>query len=79
MSETQLKLYKMVTDYWFNNKTEPGREMKHLSLITMLKKIVNHPILLLKNDQNDDHNDELTTNIVSLLRPLGKITLIQFT
>uniref|UniRef100_A0A146LH21 DNA repair and recombination protein RAD54-like n=1 Tax=Lygus hesperus TaxID=30085 RepID=A0A146LH21_LYGHE len=70
-SELQKKLYSTAVKYWTERMDELGdREMpRHLSVITALKKICNHPFLL--NSPADD-------DLESLAKILGDETRAQF-
>ncbi|XP_029033469.1 DNA repair and recombination protein RAD54B-like isoform X1 [Osmia bicornis bicornis] len=85
LSKEQEKLYSLVTDTWFNKSILPNNNIPHLTVITTLKKICNHPKLFY-NDKNEFlHNDlknlSRTPNInnytnMSKTEYCGKISLV---
>lgn len=55
LSDEQEHLYSQVTDAWFNKTVLPNNSIPHLTVITILKKICNHPDLFY-NEKNDFTN-----------------------
>ncbi|KAL2715707.1 DNA repair and recombination protein RAD54B-like isoform X1 [Vespula squamosa] len=51
LSEKQKALYSLVIDTWFDN-TISEKKATHLTIITALKKICNHPVLFTKDKDN---------------------------
>ncbi|XP_053981198.1 DNA repair and recombination protein RAD54B-like [Hylaeus volcanicus] len=60
LSDEQEHLYSHVTDAWFNRTVLPNNNISHLTVITILKKICNHPDLFYK-ESNDFLHDDLKT------------------
>ncbi|KOC70712.1 DNA repair and recombination protein RAD54B [Habropoda laboriosa] len=82
LSNEQESLYSHVTDIWFN-KSILNNSVPHLTIITTLKKICNHPELFYneKNEflQSDFKNSSKISNIkdVSKKSYCGKISVVQ--
>ncbi|XP_012135180.2 DNA repair and recombination protein RAD54B isoform X1 [Megachile rotundata] len=84
LSDEQEKLYSLVTDTWFNKSVLPNSNVPHLTVITTLKKICNHPKLFY-NEKNEFWNNSAinlngTTNIckyTSREQYCGKISVVQ--
>ncbi|KZC14747.1 DNA repair and recombination protein RAD54B, partial [Dufourea novaeangliae] len=74
LSDEQEDLYRRITDAWFNRTVLPGNGISHLTVITMLKKICNHPDLFY-NEKNDLlPNDFTNTNRNSYRKNCGNIS-----
>ncbi|XP_043263814.1 DNA repair and recombination protein RAD54B-like, partial [Colletes gigas] len=84
LSNEQERLYSLVTDAWFNTTALPNNSIPHLTVITVLKKICNHPDLFY-NEKNDFlHN--VNVNKISQIKNsvstsknayCGKISVVQ--
>ncbi|CAL7942975.1 unnamed protein product [Xylocopa violacea] len=83
LSNEQENLYSRITDLWFENSVQSNGSIPHLTIITALKKICNHPELFY-NDNNDLlHNDLKRSNKTSGIKNItqhaycGKISIVQ--
>ncbi|XP_033331426.2 DNA repair and recombination protein RAD54B [Megalopta genalis] len=69
LSDEQKDLYTRVTDAWLDKTGFPTNAVPHLTVITMLKKICNHPDLFY-----NEKNDLLTNDIKNAKRNVSKST-----
>lgn len=83
LSSKQKELYSLVTDTWFNRIVTQDKNIAHLTIITALKKICNHPSLF-TNDKGNALYDALPKTIYTqkkydenFTRYCGKITVVQ--
>ncbi|XP_078039953.1 DNA repair and recombination protein RAD54B isoform X2 [Augochlora pura] len=78
LSDEQKDLYTRVTNAWFDKTGLPTNAVPHLTVITMLKKICNHPDLFY-----NEKNDWLTNNFKNIKRNVpkstysGKVSVVQ--
>ncbi|KAL6260447.1 hypothetical protein P5V15_007972 [Pogonomyrmex californicus] len=84
LSDKQKDLYSLVTDVWFNKICIEDKSNIHLTIITALKKICNHPNLFLNNKENTLYNALLKTSCISQMKYdenftkyCGKVTILQ--
>ncbi|KAK2582718.1 hypothetical protein KPH14_004988 [Odynerus spinipes] len=85
LSESQKKLYSLVTDTWFDNTIIPDKRIMPFTIITALKKICNHPALFIKDKDNFLNNNsmflQLAKHVTALgndeMKYSGKITVIR--
>ncbi|XP_031835821.1 DNA repair and recombination protein RAD54B [Nomia melanderi] len=86
LSDEQENLYVRVTDAWFDKSGLPISTMPHLTIITMLKKICNHPDLfysekndLLLNDLTNVKRNDYKKGYDNILKKAysGKISVVQ--
>ena len=83
LSNEQEDLYSRVTDSWFNKTVLPNNSIPHLTIITALKKICNHPELF-NNDKAEFLNiDTKAINKIPNIKDVrkktycGKISIVQ--
>ncbi|XP_025152483.1 DNA repair and recombination protein RAD54B isoform X1 [Harpegnathos saltator] len=82
LSSKQEDLYSLVTDAWFDRIFTQDKTITHLTIITALKKICNHPSLF-TNDKGGVLYDALSTRVTptkhdeNFTRYCGKITIVQ--
>ncbi|KAL4091467.1 hypothetical protein QTP88_026155 [Uroleucon formosanum] len=85
MAPIQCSLYEETVSYWENRVQEFGLStISHFSVITMLKKVCNHPELILNNHNNSDTtektlNQHLNRTITfkhSLIESSGKLIVV---
>ncbi|XP_043509050.1 DNA repair and recombination protein RAD54B-like isoform X1 [Frieseomelitta varia] len=83
LSNEQEDLYSRVTDSWFNKTVLPNNSIPHLTIITALKKICNHPELF-NNEKTEFLNiDTKATNKIPNIKDVtkktycGKISIVQ--
>ncbi|XP_022183703.1 DNA repair and recombination protein RAD54B-like [Myzus persicae] len=85
MAPIQSRLYEETVSYWENRVQEFGLStISHFSVITMLKKVCNHPELILNNHNNSDTTEETliqhlnhTINLKhSLIESSGKLIVV---
>lgn len=68
LSDEQESLYSRVTDAWFNRTVLPNNSVPHLTVITVLKKICNHPELFYKEKNEFWQNDTPNATGVSCMK-----------
>lgn len=84
LSEKQKNLYSFVIDTWFDN-TISEKKPTHLTIITALKKICNHPVLFTKDKDNFLNNNPAFLQLIKNDNSLnsneteycGKITIVR--
>lgn len=84
LSEKQKVLYSLITDAWFNKICLEDKSNMHLSIVTALKKICNHPNLFINEKGNALYNSLSKALCMSQIKPdenfieyCGKITILQ--
>lgn len=82
LSSKQQELYSLVTDAWFNKLCTQDKSVMHLSIITALKKICNHPNLFINDKENALHDILSKTTIraqqdENFIEYCGKVTIVQ--
>jgi len=81
LSNSQRDLYVRITDAWFNKICMQDKSNMHLSVINALKKICNHPNLLVNDKENSQCLLPETTKQKAqddnFSRYCGKITVVQ--
>ncbi|XP_076685575.1 DNA repair and recombination protein RAD54B isoform X2 [Andrena cerasifolii] len=68
LSHEQESLYSRVTDAWFNRTALPNNSVPHLTVITVLKKICNHPELFYKDKSEFWRNDTPNATGISCMK-----------
>ncbi|XP_076281354.1 DNA repair and recombination protein RAD54B isoform X2 [Lasioglossum baleicum] len=77
LSDEQKDLYTRVTDAWFDKTVLPANTVPHLTVITMLKKICNHPDLFY-NEKNDLLGIDFNSTKRNVSKSIsGKISVVQ--
>lgn len=85
MAPIQCRLYEETVSYWENRVQEFGLStISHFSVITMLKKVCNHPELILNNHNNSDTTEETLNQHLnhtitlkhSLIESSGKLIVV---
>ncbi|XP_047358651.1 DNA repair and recombination protein RAD54B-like isoform X2 [Vespa velutina] len=84
LSEKQKNLYSLVVDTWFDN-TISEKKATHLTIITALKKICNHPVLFTKDKDNFLNNNPAFLQLIkndnasndNETEYCGKITIVR--
>ncbi|XP_018402156.1 PREDICTED: DNA repair and recombination protein RAD54B-like, partial [Cyphomyrmex costatus] len=84
LSKKQKDLYSLVTDVWFNKICLEDKSNIHLSIITALKKICNHPNLFLNEEEKAIYDVLSKSPYMSQIKRddnfteyCGKITIVQ--
>jgi len=84
LSKKQKDLYSLVTNAWFNKICLEDKSNIHLSIITALKKICNHPNLFLNEKENALYDILLKSSCISQMKRdenfteyCGKVTIVQ--
>ncbi|CAD1479198.1 unnamed protein product, partial [Heterotrigona itama] len=83
LSNEQEDLYSRVTDSWFNKIVLPNNSIPHLTVITALKKICNHPELFNNEKAKFLNIDTKATNKIPNIKDVtkktyhGKISIVQ--
>lgn len=76
LSDEQEDLYSRITNLWFNKSVLPNNNIPHLTLITALKKICNHPDLFY-NEKNDLCLNKVSIKNITRKGYYGKISIVQ--
>ncbi|XP_071561970.1 DNA repair and recombination protein RAD54B isoform X1 [Temnothorax nylanderi] len=84
LSKKQQDLYSLVTSAWFNKICLEDKSNMHLSIITALKKICNHPNLFINEKENALYDTLSKTSWISQIKRdenfteyCGKVTILQ--
>nr|XP_012228606.1 PREDICTED: DNA repair and recombination protein RAD54B-like isoform X2 [Linepithema humile] len=82
LSSEQQELYSLVTDAWYNKLCIQNKNIMHLSIITALKKICNHPNLFINDKENALHDilpktTARTQQDENFTKYCGKVTIVQ--
>lgn len=84
LSKKQKDLYSLITDAWFNKICVEDKSNIHLSIITALKKICNHPNLFINEKENSLYDTLSKTSCMSQIKRdenfieyCGKVTILQ--
>lgn len=76
LSDEQEDLYSRITNLWFSKSVLPNNNISHLTLITALKKICNHPELFY-NEKNDLYLNKVSIKNITRKGYYGKISIVQ--
>ncbi|XP_014475589.1 PREDICTED: DNA repair and recombination protein RAD54B-like [Dinoponera quadriceps] len=84
LSSEQEELYSFVTGAWFDRIFTQDKSVTHLTVITALKKICNHPNLFFTSDRESVLHDAFSKKAITqtsqdenFTRYCGKITIVQ--
>lgn len=84
LSSKQENIYSLVTDAWFNRIFTQDKNITHLTIITALKKICNHPNLFINDKESALHDILSKTTYMTQTKQdenytkyCGKVTIVQ--